>query len=135
MRVPMVLPAAAVLAVLSLVPVATSAQRLEQPSDWRRATPAVADTARIYSLPLPGQPAELGRMALPVSDQQLQRHASPTPFIIGGTAVGLFAGGVIGYATCVAADGDCSALMRMAAGTAIGSFIGAVLWLGIAPQP
>lgn len=114
---------------------ATSAQRVEPTFDWPAARPVVADTATIYSLPLPGQPPELGRLEWSEPDQQLQRYASPKPFVIGGLAIGLFGGGVIGYAACVAGDGDCSALLRTAVGGAIGTFLGAVFWLGIAPQP
>lgn len=134
MRVPTVISAVALWGLLA-VPPAASAQRVEPTFDWRADAPVVADTATIYSLPLPGQPPELGELEWAEPDQQLQRYRSPRPFVIGGLAMGLFAGGVIGYATCVAGDGDCSALLRMAAGGAIGTFMGAVFWLGIAPQP
>ena len=102
---------------------------------WDEAAPLLASPAATYSLPVPGQHAFAALLTAPTPApfQQRQYH-EPTPFILGGTGVGAFAGGLVGYVNCVSGDRDCSVLWRLVAGSAIGSALGAVLWLGSVPQ-
>lgn len=102
---------------------------------WDETAPRLASPAAAYSLPVPGQRAFAALLTAPepVPYQQREYH-QPTPFILGGTGVGAFAGGLVGYVNCVSGDRDCSVLWRLVAGSAIGSALGAVLWLGSVPQ-
>ena len=112
-----------------------AAQHAARTYTWNEAAPRLAAPAPAYSLALPGQPASAALLAPQESTPVQQReYYEPTPFIIGGTSVGAFAGALVGYVNCVAGDRDCSVLWRFVAGSAIGSALGAVLWLGAVPQ-
>lgn len=112
-----------------------SAQQAALVPSWDETAPRLASPAAAYSLPVPGKRAFAALLTAPepAPFQQRQYH-EPTPFILGGTGVGAFAGGLVGYVNCVSGDRDCSVLWRLVAGSAIGSALGAVLWLGSVPQ-
>lgn len=109
-----------------------AAQRVAPTLQWSRTPPVLAATGMTYSLPLPGRVA--GHQD-PAAGPRQREYVEPTPYVLGGTAAGAFAGGLVGYVNCVAGDRDCSVLWRLVAGTAIGGALGAVLWLGSVPQP
>ena len=117
---------------IAFAAVPAAAQRAVPALEWSRTPPVLAGTGMTYSLPLPGLVADDQD---PVAGPRQREYVEPTPYVLGGTAAGAFAGGLVGYVNCVAGDGDCSVLWRLVAGTAIGGALGAVLWLGSVPQP
>lgn len=120
----------ALLALLFASPPHAAGQRAVSAHDWQR--------LQLQALHHVREPSALPDSRhgddAPLQSPQRIRYGSPTPYVIGGSAVGAFAGGVIGYASCVAGDGDCSVLVRLAAGTGIGAFLGAVFWLASAVE-
>jgi hypothetical protein len=122
-------------AVLVFTAAPAAAQYAAPAQPWTHDTAALAAAAPAYSLPLPGQPFSRAALTAPAPDPQRREYVEPTPYVLGGTAVGAFAGALVGYVNCVSGDRDCSVLWRLFAGSAIGSALGAVLWLGSVPQP
>ncbi len=122
--------ASLVLGILLFIPSSLSAQRLAPTFDWNGARVEIADTAG--GLVRGG--ARGGDPAVAPSPQALP-EATPTPYVLGGAAIGAFAGGLIGYTSCIGTDQDCSFVLRLAAGTLMGSLLGALFWLGSVPQP